>query len=158
MIKFYNKLEEILLAFSLLVMVSVNFINVVSRYFIHASISFTEELLILLLIWNTMIASALAFKYKAHLGLTAITDLFPQKFQKYVVMVSTGTTVILMGILFKYGIEMLENQFKFNVRTPVLEMHESVISLAIPLGALLILFRAIEAGYKQIKILRKEER
>ena len=155
MIKIYNKLEEILLAATLFVMVLVNFLNVVSRYFIHASISFTEELLMLLLIWNTMLASALAFKYKSHLGLSALTDLFPQKFQKFVVIISTFATVVLMGTLVKYGIGMLQNQFKFNVRTPVLSMHESIISIAIPLGALLILIRVIEAGYHEIKHLKE---
>lgn len=156
--KFYGKLEEILLAISLLIMVAVNFFNVISRYFIHASISFTEELLIMLLIWNTMLASALAFKYKAHLGLSVLTDLFPQRFQKIVVIVSSSAGVFLMGVLVFFGIKMIENQFEFNLRTPVLEMHESVISIAIPFGAALILLRIIEAGYKEIKEAEKGER
>ncbi len=158
MIKIYNKLEELLLAASLIVMVSVNFLNVVSRYFIHASISFTEELLMLLLIWNTMIASALAFKYKAHLGLSALTDLFPQKVQKYVVVLTSGATIVLMGALLKFGIDMLKNQFKFNIKTPVLEMPESIISFAIPVGATLIILRVIEAGYHEIKGLKEGEK
>lgn len=158
LIKFYNKLEEILLAISLLIMVGVNFLNVVSRYFIHASISFTEEILIMLLIWNTMLASALAFKYKAHLGLSVLTDLFPQKFQKIVVLISSVASIFLVGTLFRFGIKMLENQFKFDVRTPVLGMHESVISLAIPVGAILILLRIIEAGYNEIKESKEGEK
>ncbi len=155
---FYNKLEELLLAISLFVMVIINFLNVISRYFIHASISFTEELLMLLFIWNTMLASALAFKLKAHLGLSALTDLFPQKFQKYVVILTTGTTIILMAGLTKFGMDMIQNQIKFNVKTAVLEIPEPILSLAIPCGALLIIIRVIEAGYKEIIQLKKEEK
>lgn len=157
LIKFYNKLEETLLALSLIIMVALNFFNVVSRYFIHASISFTEEVLIMLLIWNTMLASALAFKHKAHLGLSVLTDLFPQKFQKYFVIISTAASIFLMGSLFRFGIKMLSNQFKYNIKTPVLGMPESVISIAIPLGAIIILLRVIEAAVSAIKELKEGE-
>lgn len=105
-----------------------------------------------------MIASAIAFKYKAHLGLSVLTDLFPRRFQKYVVIVSSAASVVLLGILVKYGVTMIQNQFRFNVRTPVLGMHESVISLAIPIGAVLILLRVIEAAYIEIKELKEGDK
>ncbi len=152
---FYNKLEEFLLAISLFIMVIINFLNVISRYFIHASISFTEELLILMFLWNTMLASALAFKLKAHLGLSALTDLFPHKFQKYVVIIATAATIILMAILSKFGMAMIQNQIKFSVKTAVMELPEPILSLAIPCGALLVIIRIIETGYRQLVELKE---
>lgn len=141
----FNNFEEYFMAISLTIMVMINFGNVLSRYFIHASWSFTEELLVILFVWNTMLATAVAFKHGAHLGLSVITDLLPEKFQKYVVIFGAVLTVGLMLLLARYGLGMVANQIKFNVRTPSMDLPEWVASISITVGALVIILRVIEA-------------
>ncbi|MFA9423202.1 MAG: TRAP transporter small permease [Sedimentibacter sp.] len=141
--KILNNIEEYFIALSLCVMVLINFGNVLSRYFIHASWSFTEELLIILFVWNTMLATAIAFKYKAHLGLSALTDLFPKKYQKYITLFGAVLTIVLMIILARFGVGMIANQMKYNIRTAAMDIPEWVASISIVIGALLIIFRVI---------------
>ncbi|PLX32126.1 MAG: TRAP transporter small permease [Clostridiales bacterium] len=122
--KVINNFEEYFLAVSLVIMVAINFGNVLSRYFIHTSWAFTEELLVILFVWNTMLASAMAFKHGAHLGLSVITDLFPERFQKYVVIFGAVITIGLMALLAYYGVDMVANQIKYNQRTPSMDLPE----------------------------------
>lgn len=149
--KVLDNLEEYFIALSLCVMVLINFGNVLSRYFIHASWSLTEELLVILFVWNTMLATAIAFKHKAHLGLSVLTDLFPEKAQKYVTIFGAALTIILMVILTRFGVSMIANQMKYNIRTAAMDLPEWIASISIVIGALAIIFRVITSTISTLK-------
>ena len=149
--KYLSKVEEYFLGVSLAIMVAINFGNVLSRYFLQASWSFSEEIMIILFVWNSLLASAVAFKHGAHLGLSVVTDLFPEKMQKYVVVFSAFLTVLLMVILAKFGMEMVNTQMKYKQITPVLGMPEWISGISVPIGAAFIIIRVIEKSYTFIR-------
>lgn len=132
-------------------MVVINFGNVLSRYFLQASWSFTEEILIILFVWNSMLASAIAFKHGAHLGLSVLTDLLPEKMQKYVVILGALATTLLMVILVIHGMDMVKTQMLYKQITPVLGMPEWISGISIPIGAMFIIVRVIQRSYMVIK-------
>jgi len=150
-LKYLSKVEEYFLGVSLAIMVAINFGNVLSRYFLQASWSFSEEIMIILFVWNSLLASAVAFKHGAHLGLSVVTDLFPEKMQKYVVVFSAFLTVLLMVILAKFGMEMVNTQMKYKQITPVLGMPEWISGISVPIGAAFIIIRVIEKSYTFIR-------
>ncbi|HKL10260.1 MAG TPA: TRAP transporter small permease [Clostridia bacterium] len=149
--KMINNFEEYFLAVSLVIMVAINFGNVLSRYFIHTSWAFTEELLVILFVWNTMLASAMAFKHGAHLGLSVLTDLFPERFQKYVVVFGAVITIGLMALLARYGVDMVANQIKYNQKTPAMDLPEWIAGISISFGAIVIILRVIQATVLDLK-------
>lgn len=149
--KILDKIEEYFLMVSLAIMVVINFGNVISRYFLDASWSFTEEIIIILFVWNSLLASAVAFKHGAHLGLSVLTDLVPAKYQKYMIILSTAATVVLMVILAKFGSDMVIAQMKYKQITPVLGMPEWWSGISVPIGASFIVIRAIQNAYVTIK-------
>lgn len=150
-LKIIDKIEEYFLFISLAIMVVLNFGNVISRYFLGGSWSFTEEIVIILFVWNSMLATAVAFKAGAHLGLSVVTDLLPQKMQKFVIIFSSFATVLLMVILAKFGADMVMTQMKYGQITPVLGMPEWWSGISIPVGAVFIILRVIESAYTAIK-------
>ena len=78
--KIFGNIEEIICAVIVSVMTLLTFANVVSRYWLHASISFTDELTTNLFVFLCTMGTALAVKRNAHLGLSIITDrLSPKK-------------------------------------------------------------------------------
>ncbi|SET08125.1 TRAP-type C4-dicarboxylate transport system, small permease component [Natronincola peptidivorans] len=149
--KFLNKIEEYFLGVSLAIMVIINFGNVLSRYFLRASWSFTEEVVIIIFVWNSILAAAVAYKHGAHLGLSVLTDLLPEKMQRYVGILGALATTVLMAILYKYGMEMVRTQMRFSQATPVLGIPSWIPSSAIPIGALFIIIRAIQSSYIAFK-------
>ena len=141
--KYLDFLEEAFVVVSLAVMVIINFGNVLSRYLIHASWAFSEELVVILFVYNSFFAASLAYRKGAHLGFTFITDMMNRRGKKIAAVVSTIFTVLLMSLLVKYGIEMIQSQMMFDQRTPAMGLPEWIAGLSVPLGALVIILRVI---------------
>ena len=60
------------------VMTLVAFVNVVTRYFIRFALAFTEEIVVSLFVWLTLLGTAIAFRQGAHLGFSFIVDRTPK--------------------------------------------------------------------------------
>ena len=150
-VKLLDGLEEMLIVVSLVIMVAINFGNVLSRYFIHASWAFSEELMVILFVYNSFLGASVAFKRGAHLGFTVLTDLFPPSAKRLTIYFSSTLTTGLLLILAWYGIEMVKNQVIFGQRTPALGMPEWVAGVSIPLGSLLVITRVVQSCRCQIK-------
>lgn len=144
-------IEETLIAFFLIVMTIITFGNVVSRYIIHASWAFTEEITTNFFVWVTFLGASVATKRKGHLGLSLITDFFPAKLQKVVAAFSILCSVGIFALLFKYGIDMVISQHRMTQTTPALGWPEWLFGISVPFGALLLTVRFIELGYRELK-------
>lgn len=153
--KIIDYIEESLISLSLIVMVAINFGNVLSRYIFHASWSFSEEMMVILFVYNSFLAASLAYRRGAHLGFTMLTDTLHGSSKKAVVVFSTVLTLVLMALLAWYGAEMVGGQMEYNQRTPALGLPESLAGMSVPLGALLISFRVIQTSIREFAGLRE---
>ncbi|RGD64948.1 hypothetical protein DXA98_07750 [Lachnospiraceae bacterium OF09-6] len=70
--KLIDYLEEGLIVAGLLFMTVMNFANVISRYFLHKSISYTEEVVVIVFVWVTMLGISAGYKRNAHLGMSLL--------------------------------------------------------------------------------------
>lgn len=147
--KALDYLEEGLIALSLAVMVMINFGNVMSRYVFHASWSFSEELMVILFVYNSFLGAALAYRRGAHMGFTILTDSLGGRARRAIVVITTALTLALMALLANYGAEMVRGQMEYGQRTPALGLPEALAGMAVPLGALLISFRVIQACIRE---------
>lgn len=154
--KLLDYFEELLIVFSMVVMVAINFGNVLSRYFIHASWAFSEELMVILFVYNSFLGASVAFKRGAHLGFTVLTDLFSPDIKKFIISFTALATTSLLLLLTWFGIEMVRNQMLFDQRTPALGLPEWVAGLSIPFGSLLIIIRVIQSYRCQIRGIRSD--
>ena len=96
-------IEKIVLALATLLIVVITVGNVLSRYLIHRSWSFTEELVVAVFVLITLLAAALACRDGELVSLSIFTDMLPQKSRKFMVILMTVLSVIFTVILFKYG-------------------------------------------------------
>ncbi len=143
--------EETLIGICLTVMTSIAFCNVVSRYILHASWAFTEEITCILFVWVTFLGGAVAVKRKGHLGFSALADLLSPKMQKVVTIFGVVCSVLLFVILCKYGVDMVISQYNFKQTTAAMGFPEWVFGLSIPIGSIFMIIRFIELGYKELR-------
>lgn len=146
---FLNNIEEYIIGISLLIMAIINFANVLSRYLLHASWAFTEEITTNLFVLSSLLGAAVAAKRGEHLGLSILTDHLPKKFQKYITLISVVCAVILFAVLLKYGINMVQSQIKYGQTSPALGWPEWIFGLAIPIGAFSLIIRFLQLGISQ---------
>jgi C4-dicarboxylate transporter DctQ subunit len=99
-----HKIEEVVSAIVLAFMTILTFANVVSRYLLKGSISFTDELTTLLFVLLTMLGSAIAARKGSHLGLTVITDIIPEKYHKWVYLFIGICSFVFCVLVIYFGI------------------------------------------------------
>lgn len=145
--KVLDHIEEYIIAAGLLIMTTIAFANVLSRYIFHASWSFTEEITTNLFVLCSFLGAAVAAKKGAHLGLSLITDMFPKKFQKYFVLFTLLCAGVFCFILIRYGIDMVVSEYNMGQQTPALGWPQWVFGLSIPIGGI-----AIFARYAQVAV------
>lgn len=153
-LKVWNVLEEGVLVITLLFMVILTFLNVIMRKLAPSiSFSFTEELTVILFVWISMIGAAICYKKGTHLGLTLITDRLSFNVQKWIVLFGCICSAVMLVFIIYVGWGTVINQIKFGQKTPALGLSEAVGGLAIPIGGVIILIRAVEAGFRNFRLL-----
>ena len=137
-------LEEYIIAVMLLVMTVINGANIVSRYLFKYSLAFSEELLVYIFVWASMLGASAAVKRGANLGLSILTDLIPAKGQKHVTAITTFAGVILFAVLVIMGVQMVQSEYNFGITTPTMGLPEWIFGLGIPIGAGFYIYRSIQ--------------
>ena len=151
---FLNKIEEVIMVTGGLLMVFLNFANVVCRYLLPTTpFSYTEELVVLLFVWVSMFGVSYAYRRRAHTVLTVISDCIPGKFQIIIIVISMCASMLLMFLLAKTGYGMVLNQIKYNQILPGMKIPVATMGWAIPLGACTAFLSAAASGYDEIQTL-----
>jgi C4-dicarboxylate transporter DctQ subunit len=159
-LRILDYIEEGIIVIGLAVMTAMNFINVLSRYFFHQSISYTEEVVIIIFVWVTMMGISAGYKRHAHLGMSFVTDHLPAAGKRVAILFSAICSIVLIVFLVYYGREMVLNQIRFHSKTTALRLPTYIQGLAMPTGGVFMGIRTIQAfvdEWKKTGTDRKEE-
>lgn len=149
--KLYKKLmnavavvEKAVLVITMLLILILTVGNVFSRYVIHRSWSFTEEIVVAVFVLITLLSAALACRDGELVNLTLVTDHFPKNWKKPMMVLVTVLSVIFSLILFKYGLDKVITQLENGKRTFVLNWPEWIFWSFVPIGAGCMVLHFIE--------------
>lgn len=137
-------IEKITLVITMLLILALTVGNVFSRYVIHRSWSFTEEIVVAVFVLITLLAAALACREGELVNLTLVTNLLPKKTKKPLMILVTVLCVIFSLILFKYGLDKVITQLENGKRTFVLNWPEWIFWSFVPIGAGCMILHFIE--------------
>lgn len=137
-------IEKIILVITMLLILALTVGNVFSRYVIHRSWSFTEEIVVAVFVLITLLAAALACREGELVNLTLVTNLLPKKTKKPLMILVTVLCVIFSLILFKYGLDKVITQLENGKRTFVLNWPEWIFWSFVPIGAGCMILHFIE--------------
>ena len=141
--------EEWLLGATFMFMAFMTFAQVVSRYCLHRSISFTEELVRYLLIWCTMLGIAAAAKRRSHIGVHFATLVAPKARVAFVVFGGLCTCAFFL-ILAVYGASMVWCEHRLQT-TAALNWPMWWVGISIPLGGALAIVRTVQACWVLVR-------
>lgn len=145
------KLEELkiepegyIAAALLLVMISVAFINVITRYLFHASIAFTEEIEVAFFVWVTFLGIGMAFKRGSHLAMVFLRDKLPIK--KHLILFGQVLSLILFIIVLYLTAQYVYlDMTVYHSTTMALGIPMWTYTIGMPIISILILFRIIQS-------------
>ena len=149
--KFLDNFEEALAGILLLVMVSVAFINVITRYLVKYSLAFTEELEVNLFVWMVLLGAAAGFKRGSHLGVNFVVSFFPKKVKKIVIIIGYIITASLFIILIYLGIKEVADEILLQATSESLGVPVWWYTIGVPIGSAIVIWRIIGRILKELK-------
>ena len=146
--KIISSIDTFLAGVTLVIMTVVTFANVVSRYLLHASLSFTDEMTTNLFVLGALAGASIAARNGKHLGLSILTDVLPRKIADVFEIAGNLIGAIFAFLCAYLGTQAAGQQFARNQLSPALRIPEGVYMSFLVIGMLLIgisfLLRAIE--------------
>lgn len=158
MSKMLTYLEYTLVIFSLSVMSILTFLNVISRYFVSYSLSFTEEVTVNLFVLLIFTGAAIGIHRKAHLGFTLLYDLANIKIKVLLTAFIGLISVTIFFLIVYYTWGTIEFQMRLNQKSPALGWPQWIFSSGLLVGGALCLIRSIQVTFTEIRSLLKEGR
>lgn len=149
--KFFDHFEEILGSILVAVMVTISFVNVITRYFIRMSLSWSEEITVNLFVWVVMLGTAIAFKKGSHLGMEFIYERFPDRIKKILFLLSAILSIAFFVVLGWLGAIEVKDEIDLCVITESLAIPVWYYTIAIPVFSVLVVFRILQNVVKSLR-------
>ena len=137
--------EEALAGGLLVVMAVLAFLNILARYLTRYSFAFTEEIEVAALVWITMLGAAIAFREALHLGFGILRDQLPRPIRQGLAALTGVTGVATMAMLAWAGWWQIQSQIALGTTSEALGIPEWIYTAALPVGALLVIARVLQA-------------
>ena len=149
--KIFDHFEEALGAVVMAVMVTLTFVNVVTRYVIVYPLAFTEEITISMFVWLTLLGVSIAFRSNAHLAVTFFYDLGSPALRKIFYFIATGMSILFFILLTWLGSSQVLDEMALGVTTDSLAIPAWIYSAGIPVFSVLVIIRIIQSTMATVR-------
>jgi C4-dicarboxylate transporter, DctQ subunit len=129
-----QRVEEVLLASSILAIAGLTILNVGCRWLLGFSLAFTEEVSQFCVIIGSFVGLSYAASQGRHIRMTAIYSLWPRHVRKVFMIGITSTTAALMFALTWFATKYVSTVYELGGIYPVSHIPIYVVYLAAPLG------------------------
>lgn len=143
-----DRLEEGACVLVFVIMTAVAFVNVITRYVVRYSLAFTEELVVSLFVWLTLLGAAVAFREGSHLAFTWLIERAPRGLRRAAFALSTVLSVALFVVLGIYGVLQIQNERLLGTTSEALAIPQWWYTAGIPVGCALVVARIVQAAYR----------
>jgi len=145
---------EVALCCILVAMVVITFSQVVSRYVLHISLSWSEEAARFLLMWLAMLSAAYGFKVRSHFALTMVVNRLGARKKQLVGLLVVVAVALFLCVFIYFAIAVTHNAVG---RTGP----GTHISMAVPyssavVGGVLMLYHVLRTGWRDFRHKRSE--
>ncbi len=140
---------RILLCVLMVGMVVINFANVVSRYYLNASLAWSEEISRFLLIWTVFLGAILAYAKDEHLSLDMVVSFLSLKRQRVFAIIVDLLVMLAMVFIIKGGYSLTVDNFDWT--SPAAEIPYGWVYLVVPVSGLVMFLQAAVKLFCHIK-------
>ena len=122
----------------MLTMVASILTGVFFRYVLNAALPWPEELARFAMVWLTMLGASLVVRHGGHIAVTLVVTRLRNRSKTLVNWISRSVVVGFLVLLLWFGVDMTDRAGR--QRSAALEWSMSIPNLAMPLGAVLMLY------------------
>ena len=148
----YDNFEEYLLIGSLVFNVLLIFSQIFMRTIFNYSLSWTEELSRYIFIWQTWLGTSIALKYKQHIRVEILINIFKKAKNKKILEISVNLIWIAFSIFLLYaGTLLCKSMIARNVLSSGMRIPLVFVYSCLPISSLIVLIRLINDSINLIK-------
>jgi TRAP-type C4-dicarboxylate transport system permease small subunit len=146
--RWLDRLEEGACVLLLAVMTAVALLNVVTRYLIRYSLAFTEEVVVSLFVWLTLLGTSIAFRKGMHLGFTWVVERMPRGLQRCAIWLSAALALGLFTTVIYFGVGQIRTERQLGTTSEALAVPQWWYTAGIPVIGALILIRIVQGAVR----------
>ena len=155
--KFFDNLEEYCILVLFPIMVVVVLVSTFARYTQLFQVFWGEEVARYIMVYLGYLGIALAMKRRAHIGVSALTDMVKSKGGKRFVLALQAVIILAFcGIISAFLLTIIYKQFGIGQTSPALELPIWVPYGAVPLGMILLAIRTCQIYWANWRKLDEE--
>jgi TRAP-type C4-dicarboxylate transport system permease small subunit len=124
-------------------LVLVVFANVIARYFLQTGLLWAEEVSRLIFVWTVFLGSHIAWRRKAHLAITFISDRLPPAWRRANLIVASLLIIVFLVAVVWGGLTLVSQTLEFGRVTPILGISAAWGYLSVPVAGVLMLLETV---------------
>ena len=153
-LKWLDMVERYIVAILSAALTLVVFFQILNRIFFKLNIIWPEESARYMMVWMVFMASVLAFKRGANIGIDMITSRIKGTPAKMFLVFQSVVIIAFAAMVGYFALPIIEMQFELSQTSPALKLNIAWVYLAIPVwGALTI----VEIGAALLQSLRAQK-
>lgn len=134
-----RKAEETVVAFSIIAITIITFINVMLRFFAERSWTWAEELSRYIMVWMTFVGASLCVRDSVHVTMDIVLTKIPNKYKKPLLyLIYSGSAIIALYIAYLGYNIMMKVKFSGQVSSAMEFLPIWLVYLAVPVGGILM--------------------
>ncbi len=136
--KVMDKTLEFLLSVSIVIMTLLVLYQVFTRYVLNDPAVFTEELVIIMLIWSSYFGVAYAFGSRSHMSLGLIKTVLSPVQEKVLTIVTEIIVLIFAAVVLTYG-GYVTTKSVIAIMTPVLGVSKALLYMPFMISGIMVI-------------------
>lgn len=143
LVRFVNTVIKSCLVAMMMAIASLTLYQVLMRYGLNKSSSWSEEAIRFIFIWCSFLAVAIGIRERIHIGINIVVQLFSDRTQRIIEVFAYSLIILFSAHLVFYGMKVV---FATQYQTsPAMGLSMSWVYLSVPtMGALVIFYSALE--------------
>jgi TRAP-type C4-dicarboxylate transport system permease small subunit len=122
-------------------MVVIVFANVIARYYLSASLAWSEEIARFMLIWLVFIGAVLAYVNDEHLGLDIVVRLFPRRIRYGLAVAADFLVLVAVYLLIRGGAVLMRDSWEWG--SPATDTPYGYVYTVVPACGILLFLQTI---------------
>ncbi len=132
-------------------MTIVVFLQVFFRFVLKGSLPWSEELARYVMVWAVFFGASMGAKTGAHIGVEAFVNFFPNNIRRSMIIVSAVFTQIFCAFVFVLSLQVVVSISEMEQVSPAMEIPMYIPYIAVPVGAILMSVRFMQAAVTKWK-------
>ena len=142
---------------SMIILIALTFAGVVMRYVFNDPFKWGEEVQLSLFVWVIYFGGCAAFRYKGHIAVEILLDLFPKRMQNIASVIIYIISFCVLLYLFVNSCLYVIQQYNNQRITEILKLKRAYIFLALPVGTFLMIVNMSVMAFKEMIVNKRQK-